>query len=61
MEYTTVNGTEYKVRVVDEGDRLYKKFRYKTVTLKVIDELWEQDYDRHSFWESVGNYVENEK
>jgi hypothetical protein len=59
--YKTINGTVYKVQVIKEGDRLYKKFRYKTVTLNVLEELIEQDYSNHYYWESVMEYVINEK
>jgi len=59
IKYVTINGTEYKKQVVDEGDRLHNKF--KKVTLKVIGELREQDYSNHYYWEDVMDYVINEK
>ena len=59
IKYVTINGTEYKKQVVDEGDRLHNKF--KKVTLKVLEELREQDYSNHYYWEDVMDYVINEK
>ena len=61
IKFVTINGEEYREQVVKEGDRLFKKFKNKNITYKVLEELIEQDYSNHYYWESVFDYIENVK